>query len=157
MLNPRLIKLFWSKVDIRTEGECWEWKAGKLKKGYGQFTAAYYYGYSRLAHRFSYLIKHDELPNELMVCHTCDNPSCVNPKHLFLGTHIDNMQDCVSKGRHFHSEFQGEAHWKARLTESDIIAIRADTRKLTEIGKDYGCSKSHIGHIKRRRIWKHVK
>jgi hypothetical protein len=157
MLNSKLVKLFWSKVDKRLDDECWEWTAGKLKRGYGQFTAAYHHGYSRLAHRFSYLISHGELSEELMVCHACDNPSCVNPKHLFLGTHADNMQDCVSKGRHYHAEFQGESHWKARLTESDIIAIRSDSRTLSAIGRDYGCSKSHVGHIKNRRIWRHIK
>ena len=155
IVNGHFKQYFWSKVDIGGLDECWEWSAGKLKSGYGQFTYAYHRGLSRLSHRISYLITRGELSDQL-VCHTCDNRGCVNPTHLFQGTQKENMQDCLSKGRHFHAELKGEAHWKARLTESDIIAIRADTRKLTEIGKDYGCSKSHIRHIKRRRIWSHV-
>lgn len=85
---------FMSRFD-RTEG-CWNWKAGVDKNGYGTFTG---FGYQR-AHRLSYWVHFGVHPGERLVCHRCDNPSCVRPDHLFLGTHQVNADDKMSKGRH---------------------------------------------------------
>lgn len=92
-----------SKVDKETESGCWHWTGAKYRKGYGHFRR-YINGKWVMykAHRFSfeYFNKTDLLDPEKFVCHTCDNPQCVNPSHLFLGTRQDNVDDCVSKNRH---------------------------------------------------------
>jgi hypothetical protein len=76
---------------------CWEWKNYCNKDGYGRVR---YNGKKHLAHRVSYEIFKKPFNKSLLVCHTCDNPSCINPEHLFLGTHQDNVSDCKNKGRH---------------------------------------------------------
>ena len=93
---------FWSKVS--KEGSCWNWKAGKNSDGYGVFRAG---THNELAHRYSYMISVGVIPDNLMLCHTCDNPSCVNPKHLFLGDQFANMQDMLTKGRGRWQKTQG--------------------------------------------------
>ena len=88
---------FWSKVDIKGPDDCWEWQASKKQTGYGAFS---FNGKNWGAHRFSYFLEHGEFDQTLDVCHTCDNPPCVNPKHLWLGTASDNLSDMGRKGRH---------------------------------------------------------
>lgn len=86
---------FWDKVD--KSGECWEWIGNKLESGYGRI------GYKRkriLAHRFAWELVNGQIPNSLLVCHSCDNPGCVKPNHLFIGTQTDNMRDMMKKNRH---------------------------------------------------------
>ena len=157
MIPPNLANQFWMGVKKgQNPDDCWEWVKGRYSTGYGMFTRAYMLGFPRLTHRFSYMLHYGPIPEKMQVCHKCDNPACVNPHHLFLGTPSDNMQDCVQKGRHFHLEMRGEKHWKARLSEVDVIAIRNDNRPLSVISKAYGCSKTHISHIKRRTIWGHI-
>ena len=90
---------FWAKVD--KSGDCWLWTASKTKEGYGYFR---FDGAMRKAHRMSWLLTNGEIPEGMLVCHTCDNPSCVNPKHLWLGTNRDNMDDMNAKGRHVFAQ-----------------------------------------------------
>jgi len=85
---------FWIRVN--KADACWEWQ-GPLKRGYGSF---YYDHHQGTAHRFSWELHRGQIPAGLQVCHTCDNPKCVRPDHLFLGTCKDNIQDCHRKGRH---------------------------------------------------------
>lgn len=84
---------FWEKVLITPFYECWEWLGSKDKDGYG------YFGHKDKAHRFSWKINNGVIPHKIHVLHKCDNPSCVRPQHLFLGTHEDNMKDMAKKGR----------------------------------------------------------
>lgn len=91
-----LAERFWEKVDVRGPDECWPWKAGKIKKGYGLISI---HGRSQLAHRVAYELVKGPIPADLDVLHDCDFPPCCNPRHLWPGTHTDNMQDCIAKGR----------------------------------------------------------
>jgi len=105
-----------------------------------------------LAHRIAYEQTVGPIPDGLIVCHRCDNPACVNPEHLFLGTHKDNAQDKVAKGRHPI----GEGAPAAKLTERDVVAIRRDPRSHVEVAEAYGMSDWTIKDIRNRRIWRHI-
>lgn len=96
MIAENAIARFWPKVD--KAGDCWIWKASKRRKGYGQFQLN---GTMVSAHRVAWQIEHGEIPAGLLVCHHCDNPSCVRPDHLFLGTNSDNQKDAGAKKRHW--------------------------------------------------------
>lgn len=87
---------FFDKVDIRENNCCWEWKSCRSSSGYGEF---YINGKNVSSHRFSYILSNGKIPSGLCVLHHCDNPGCVNPEHLFLGTQLDNMADMIKKGR----------------------------------------------------------
>jgi hypothetical protein len=111
---------------------------------------------TKLAHRISWLIHNKELPEGMSVLHKCDVPFCVNPSHLFLGTHQDNVDDMVRKGR----STRGEANSHAKLTADNVLEIRRVMRSgnvtQSEMAKKYNVSISHIGSIKHRRTWKHL-
>lgn len=92
-------KRFWAKVDIKTEDECWEWKTGKDKDGYGKFNGG-------ISHRYSWeLCNKRRIPKGMLVLHKCDNPGCVNPRHLYVGTRSDNMKDMMNRKRGRCSKF----------------------------------------------------
>ncbi len=128
---------------------CWEWQAYKNAQGYGKF------GIDRkvkLAHRVSYELKHGELSDTICVLHKCDNPSCVNPDHLFLGTRGDNIRDCISKGR--GDRVSGENHYKAKLSTEDVRLIRQSSKTGVELAKIFGVTHQTIYLIKQNKIWK---
>lgn len=129
---------------------CWSWARGRDKDGYGVVRLK---GRRRVkAHRLSYEM-HKGSAAGLMVCHSCDNPSCVNPDHLFVGSAQDNKDDSVRKDRHIKGE---RLHWKAKLTEGDVRAILKDDRPSPAVARDYNVSAVLIQMIRRREIWKHV-
>ena len=101
------IDRFMAKVDKRGDNECWNWKGSDDGHGYGEF---WFEGKKWKAPRFSWVLNNGvPIPKGLLVCHKCDNPSCVNPNHLFLGTMSDNIMDCVKKGRHPHPIGKGNS------------------------------------------------
>lgn len=143
---------FWEKVQRQDVG-CWLWTAARNKDGYGSFNLGMGCG-TYLAHRVAWVLSTGEAPNGLEVCHRCDNPACVRPDHLFLGTHTDNVRDCVTKGRlHGHRYESGECHRMAKLTVNDVEAIRIATGTQREIGARYGISQMHVSRIKRGLRW----
>ena len=141
------VERFWEKVD--KSGDCWLWTACLTRGGYGCF---HIYGARVRAHRYSYEMANGPIPAGKIVMHSCDNPACVRPDHLSVGTHADNMADMVEKGR---SQI-GETNSQAKLTEADAIAIKTDTRLHREIASDYGISIQLVGNIKNRKRWRHI-
>lgn len=153
-MNRQSIEIrFWQRVDKRGTGDCWNWTAGLLK-GYGQVGRNSYN--EIMAHRLSYVFENGPIPKGMCVLHRCDNPLCVNPGHLWLGTTAENNADCQKKGRHKFGRFPGSLHPKARLSESDVLAIRASTAKVSEIAANYGIKPAHASSIRQRYIWKHI-
>ena len=141
---------FWMRVE-KTE-DCWEWK-GPCYKGYGRL---WHNGVTIRAHRASWIIHFGDIPAGQFICHRCDNPRCVNPAHLFLGTHQDNMDDKVRKCRSARLDRKGEKSGSAKLSNEDVMRIRKDARPNRVIAIDYGLNYSTISDIKRRKSWKHI-
>ena len=142
---------FWSKVDRREPEQCWEWKAGKNKTGYGLFWID---GKQQKAHRASYQLHHGPIPDGLHVLHSCDNPSCVNPAHLHLGTQADNMREKMERGR----SPSGEAHGRAKLISKQVDQIRSSyasggvTKK--QLADRFEVSRRQISDIVNGKSWK---
>jgi hypothetical protein len=148
--NP---ETFWNNVD--KTGSCWTWRGATQKDGYGILT---YQRKFYLAHRLSYLLAHGIVPDGLNICHTCDNPVCVNPDHLFAGTQLDNVRDMINKSRQVN--LKGSSHGMAKLTEAQVSAIRAEyvpyvvtSRHLSD---KYCITVSSVKSVLQHRQWKHV-
>jgi len=143
---------FWFYTDKIDLDDCWEWKANK-RNGYGRI---YFDGRLHTAHRISWIIHFGEIPDKLKVLHKCDNPSCVNPYHLFLGTQEDNVHDMCNKNRNKYPI--GEQVHKARLSRTSVIKIKRlyETGKFTlnKLAEDFKVSKGCISHIIKGRSWK---
>ena len=137
---------FEDKVIPDPNSGCWLWTASITSAGHGQFSLN---GATVGAHRASYEFHIGQIPEGMWVLHKCDVPSCVNPDHLFLGTHQDNMDDMNVKGRSTH----GTKHWAVKLTEGKVLEIRDDRRSCRVIARDYGISHSLVNKIKNYELW----
>ena len=153
------VERFWSKVD--KSGECWLWVGRKNRVGgYGEADSYWRRRQKQHhTHRVAYLISFGD-PGEFCVCHHCDNPPCVRPEHLFLGTRADNSQDMVAKGRARGGILLGELSPTAKLTTAEVIAIRerharGDVSKA-ELARSYAVSQSLIRAVVFRKAWRHV-
>jgi len=147
---------FWEKVD--KSGDCWEWTASTSNCGYGNI---YCDGTMSLAHRVAWEINIGVIPEGACVCHTCDNPSCVNPNHLFLGTHVDNMRDMSNKGRANRKPInQGEDQHKSKLTKGMVKMIRkyykAGGCTQAWLALVYGVTQGNVASVINYKTWKHV-
>jgi len=136
-------------------GECREWLGAKNNHGYGVLR---WRGRSVLAHRAAWEDEHGSIPHGLDVLHSCDNPPCISGEHLFLGTHAENMADSVAKGRFVPPPHpRGERHYRAKLTRSEVLAIRADPRSDSAIAAAYGVAPTTVYDIKHRKSWAWLK
>lgn len=137
------------KKYIIDENNCWIWQGGTrgsdISKQYGRHFAN---GKSINAHRFSYSIHIGEIPEGIYVCHKCDVPLCVNPNHLFLGTHNDNMKDMVQKNRSYKGRGENKKG-KSKLTNKQAYEIKNNKLSQSKLGKIYGVAQTTIGRIKR--------
>lgn len=160
-MPPRALPIpdrFWSKVERRQPNECWPWLGSRVLKSprgpeYGQFKLPH--GRTTSAHRLSWQINYGAIPSGLFVCHRCDNPLCVNPTHLFLGTHKDNMADMKAKG----SQAVGERVGTSRLAAETVQSIRralAAGMTTREAAKAHGVSQTTSRLIGAGIRWSHL-
>lgn len=157
----RLGERFWRKVEIASPDECWIWAASTNHAGYGQFNVQCGdTGGCELAHRVVWKLYRGSIPEGMCVLHRCDNPPCVNPSHLFLGSHADNMRDMAEKGRYVLPQLRGEGHHQAKLTEEQVRIIRRLSAQggvsYAALGRRFGVSDVAIRLIVRRETWQHV-
>lgn len=149
---PPLKERFWSKVDIRSDSECWPWNAAVRRKdeGYGAF---WMNGRHHPSNRIAWTLTNGEIADGLVVCHKCDNPRCCNPSHLFLGTNAENDADRVSKGR----QCRGSKQKNSVLNEVLVLVLRAmseniGTKKAAQtLGINYATARDACS-----RRWRHV-
>lgn len=142
---------FMAKFTVSDNG-CWQWKDGKTER-YPSFT---YNQTNHHAHRVSYMLFKGDIPEGLCVCHSCDNPKCVNPRHLFLGTMGDNLRDMFRKGRR---NICGENHTNNKLTTEQVLSIRKmakDNKPTKEIAKEFNISTTNVNLIIRGAGWRHL-
>ena len=147
---------FWAKVAKCSQDECWVWTACTCSRmGYGYLGIGGRGRGNIMAHRLSYMLHVGEIADGQCVCHRCDNPLCVNPSHLFLGTRVENQGDMKQKGRSPAGERQG-SH---KLTEASVKKIRevyGSGPTHQDLADAYGVSRSNIGCIVTRQTWRHV-
>lgn len=163
---------FGTKYMPEPNSGCWIWTGLTARNGYGRMLTKGKGGPSTAAHRVSWAIHHGLLPQDMDVCHKCDNRLCVNPDHLFLGTRSDNMIDCSKKGRNImqrHPErsslngnavprLKGVNHLQAKLTEAQVLEIRraGGSTTMAELARRFGVDPSTVDRILRRKTWRHL-
>ena len=173
-MRENIYRQFMAKTNVTDDG-CWDWRGVRNEQGYG---CIWYKKHWIKAHRASLaLFEGFDIKSTLLVCHHCDNPSCVNPDHLFIGTHKENVRDCMAKGRfkghlnnpytrtgrprtHRRRQQNGSLNWASKLTEADVVVIRRlydvgeyDRRKLA---KRFNVAPKTISRVVHRKYWKHI-
>lgn len=145
-LTPELIERFWANVNIFgplwQDSNCWLW-TGSKRKGYGKTQDN---RKNLIASRVSWVIHEGQIPAGLFVCHRCDRPECVNPDHLFLGTHVSNMTDAAQKGRKAI-----KLNWEK---VEAIRQLRKEGKTIPELAKQFDLNKSTVSRICSNQIWK---
>ncbi len=153
---------FWSRVAIHL-GECWEWLGALTNKHYGHFSIRKPKQIWLYAHRTAYELTVGKVPDGLFVLHKCDNRSCCNPDHLFLGTNLDNVHDMLAKGRHRYGialpekRARGERSATAKLTNEKVKAIRERYAQgeitMRSLGSQFGVNATTVYMVVQRRTW----
>jgi hypothetical protein len=154
--NESLESRFWAKVQKQDGDQCWLWTASVDEHGYGEINV----NGTKRAHRIAYELTYGPIPEGLFACHKCDNPQCVRPDHLFLGTMKDNMRDCANKGRVRIPRFLGETVPNAKFKNDEVREIKRLLKEgwaAEEIMKQFPkANKQDIFEIRIERRWKHV-
>jgi hypothetical protein len=151
---------FWARVDRRGHDECWPWLGSKTSDGYGSLYALEKSW--RATHLALILATGEAPPKGMFACHKCDNPPCVNPAHLFIGTAAENNADRHRKGRTVyrfipaHLKARGERHGSAKLKEADVLAIAASGKSIRALASEYGVGFGTIQRIKSGAAWQHL-
>ena len=151
-LSSKQKERYWSRVDKNTSTECWHWTGTKDNRNYGVF---YVNPKIVKAHRLALILDGTDVPSSKCVMHKCDNPQCVNPNHLSVGTLADNNQDKQNKMRHVY----GEGNHTCKLSEQDVKNIRNTPRErgyLVKLSEKYNVSKPTIEAIVYNKSWKHL-
>lgn len=146
------LERFHNSYEIDPISDCWNWKLALNPDGYGR---CYYDGVSVRAHRLSYQLHYGDFPRHMVVCHKCDNPRCVNPHHLFIGTPKDNMADKRQKGR-AKGINKGELNGSAKLSKneiSEILTLLDQGLKQHEVARLFGVTQSHVSRVKSGQRW----
>lgn len=146
----------WSRIERGSDDACWLWTGAHTPAGYGVIG---YLGKQTTAHRLVYSLTYGPIPQNQIVCHSCDNPRCCNPKHLWLGSDKTNSDDKIVKGREGHPDNHGTRNPHARLTAEDVVTIRqvyGDGHSLRQLANEYGVNPPAIWKIVTRRTWKHI-
>jgi hypothetical protein len=153
--NGTPIERFFKFISAQSHpNDCWEWLGVKSHQGYGNFT---FNNHPVRAHRFSWELHGGTIPEGLLVCHHCDNPSCVNPLHLYVGTHVDNNNDTIKRGRNI--DRKGSKHPCSVVTEKIALEIRSKSKQGQtgqELSREYGLCEATISNIKNRKSWTHI-
>jgi hypothetical protein len=143
---------FWNNC-AKQENGCWLWTKSTTR-GYGEL---HYKGTTRKAHRVAWELTYGDIPKGMVVCHRCDNPRCINPDHLFIGTQADNIKDCIEKGRARHISPRGESNPRAVLTEQQVIDARRRYRQggvfYKELAAEYGVGFYAIAQAVKGKSW----
>ncbi len=149
---------FWRNVQKSDDSSCWIWTGNKRRNGYGRISLGAKHLGSEGSHRVSWkLANKAEIPDGMFVMHSCDNPSCVNPKHLSLGTPKDNMQDMISKGRKRVVAPVGTGNGKALINEEIVKQIRQSSDSHASLARRFGVSPNCIRGVRVGRTWSHVR
>lgn len=159
-VEEKTLQRFWRKVDKNTESGCWLWIGGKSRGGYGSFGLPKGGNMPKrpvLAHRFVWEVTFCQIPPGLKVCHSCDNPACVNPKHLLLGSQLANLRDARQKLR-LKPFGPGILHSGHKLSESDVAFIREqdDGLDVDRLATRFGVTTGAIRCVRRRSTWRHL-
>lgn len=153
--SKKAVERFWDRVHKGGRDDCWPWTGWKDRDGYGALSVS---GRFTRAHRFSYRLHFGDIPEGMLILHDCDNPSCVNPRHLIIGSNLDNMQDKERKGR--GRRVHGEQHVNAKLTTKMVLEIRRlyATGRYTQyqLAAQFRVNQPRISKIVNQLIWKRV-
>jgi hypothetical protein len=148
---------FWNFVSRKSEDECWHWTGQILSNGYGRISLGAKKDGSEGAHRVSWKLHNKkDIPNGMFVMHKCDNPSCVNPYHLSIGTPKDNTQDMIQKGRKRTVSPKGEGNGKSLLNAEKVRLIRSSKLNHAELGRQLGVSTGCVRSVRSGRTWSHI-